>query len=231
MLHPSRRAAAAQPATSQLSDVALVLNSITGLIGVSNRQHDTPQTPTRPRTATLEVPAESSPTRPSPSQLHRYLIHAGRKLGIQDATQYESALEKERYRPDILSFVDDERLAALKIPLGEIYRLKKGSLPWFNSPDAKRKHDNIVDLNSPRAPQDPDEGGSPKKRVMFERTFGDGGKSRFDGPPMILGDPKDTDRHTMYWNEAIAAFAPIPGGYTVAIDYKGDDEPEDDDTD
>ena len=79
-----------------------------------------------------------SPVRPSPSQLHRYLIHAREDLGVENALQYESPLKRARYGPDILTRIPDTSLTDLGIPHGDIVCLNDGSNTWYHSPAVKQ---------------------------------------------------------------------------------------------
>ncbi|KDQ06672.1 hypothetical protein BOTBODRAFT_181377 [Botryobasidium botryosum FD-172 SS1] len=224
-LHPSRRAIA--PSQTPTSEVAVLLNSLTGLLGVARTTGPvSPKTPTRRST---DSPSHTSPPpRPSPSQLSRYLRYATKELGVEDAEQYELALRKERYGPDILADIPDGDLADLKIPRGDVRRLKNGCSEWLRSSDAKRKHSEIdtPENSNRRTSEEPDnEGrkadGEPEKRVRYERRYPGGGAYTFWAPPMVAGESTEQDRQTMYLDEATKKFLPVPDGCVV---IESDDE-------
>jgi len=217
VLYPTRHATAPQTPTSQISNFALMLNSLTSFVGAT-RSIVSPQTPTRSSTGS-QSNLVSTPLCPSPSQLHRYLHYANENLGVEDAEQYEFALQKEHYGPDILSEVPDEDLTSLGIPKGDVRRLKNGSLKWFHSSDAKRKHGELDGPDIHRTLSRGDEtfgmDGRPEKHVRYERRWPDGGCSTFHGPPMIEGESTTSDMETVYWDEGIRKYVPVPQGYTV----------------
>ncbi|KAH9944934.1 hypothetical protein B0H21DRAFT_823084 [Amylocystis lapponica] len=228
-LHPSRRAAAAPASTpvNQISDLASILNAVTGLIGATR---PAPKTPS-PRMMSSELPLALSPSHPSPSQLSRYLDHAARELGVQNATQYQYALENEHYGPDILPTVLDEDLVHLGIPKGDIIRFKNGSTGWYNSARSKRKHDGLEapgvlpmsHRSSPGAVGMEGRSDTLEEQynwmhsVSYEEQYADGGARRFHGPPMIAGESNEVDGNLHYFNNAMCNWLPIPLGYTVLI--------------
>jgi hypothetical protein len=182
--------------------------------GLVNR---TPRTPThnrQPYTIPSSSPAES-PLPPSPSQLTRFLIHAENKLGVRNASLYESPLCHKHYGPDILQRVPDSALEDLGIQPGDVIRLKDGAAAWWKGPEAKRKS-NVFEggAHTSEAPS----------TVAYERRFADGGGSRFSGPPMVGGDPPQVPGETLWYRcEARRDWFPIPPGYTVL--EEGDDDP------
>ena len=92
-----------------------------------------------------------SPLIPSPSHLSHYLKYAETHLGVQHASTFESALRIQGIGPDILPEVDNKILSKLGISAGNILHLKKGSMTWWNGPDAKRKQSNTTTSSSSAA--------------------------------------------------------------------------------
>ena len=81
---------------------------------------------------------QSSPPKNTPSKLLRYLQHAEKHLGVQNAVTYEDSLAREGYGPDILPEVDNKALVECGLTPGDAIRLKHGARDWWNGPEAKR---------------------------------------------------------------------------------------------
>ncbi|KAI6099447.1 hypothetical protein EV401DRAFT_1804613, partial [Pisolithus croceorrhizus] len=79
----------------------------------------------------------SSPPIPSASKLVHYLQFAKSHFSVQHAMSYKSALEMHGIGPDILPDVNDKLLADLGLSAGDAIHLKKGSIAWWNGPNAK----------------------------------------------------------------------------------------------
>jgi hypothetical protein len=205
---------AGQPNT--IDALASLIKDINGIV------NHTPRTPTRrapvhDRAITSSSPSMASPIIPSPSQLTRFLAHAESKLGVRDASLYESPLRRQRFGPDILHRVPDAALTEIGIHSGDVIRLKDGAVAWWKGPDAKRKRS----LFEPE-PQD----APPAKvdTVSYERRFDDGGGCRFSGPPMVGGDLRNLPGESIWYRcEARKDWFPIPPGYTVV--EEGNDDP------
>ncbi|KIK18458.1 hypothetical protein PISMIDRAFT_14367 [Pisolithus microcarpus 441] len=152
-LHPACKAAA-QPVTPAATDLnsltlALLLQTLTQLnTGLPQSPASpastlpmfaspTPQTPVQ-----RQVHSMSSPPIPSPSQVVRYLQYTETNLGVRHVLSYRSAFELHGIRPDVLPDVDDKFLAGLGLSAGDAIHLKRGSIAWWNSPNAKRKQSN-----------------------------------------------------------------------------------------
>jgi hypothetical protein len=142
--------------------------------------------------------------------LHRYLAYAEERLGVQHALDYEEALAKERYGPDILEHLSDDALVnpPIAIPRGDVIRLKRGCTDWWKG-QRKRQHVTV----SPPPPQQSSTG-KPDNVVNYEIRYPEGlGKARYFGPPMRQGEPAEADSWTFYFNEAVQGWAPVPPGY------------------
>ncbi|KAJ8596017.1 hypothetical protein M405DRAFT_806273 [Rhizopogon salebrosus TDB-379] len=163
VLHPMRRATptvttpAAAPNASEISSLTsmLLLRTVRDL--TYNHDH-VPSTPT-PLPHIIDNPAElaRSPLIPTPSKLRRFLQYAEDDLGVNFATSYESSLRSIGAGPDILSEISDQELSRIGLTPGDIIRLKKGSITWWNGPlaksepndSAKRKRSDTTDSAIP----------------------------------------------------------------------------------
>ncbi|KDQ52188.1 hypothetical protein JAAARDRAFT_73261 [Jaapia argillacea MUCL 33604] len=137
VLDPRRQQPKPQSGSSDLGHFATIMSSMQTLFSSLTPAPIpliTPLTPTR-RAASNEIP--SSPPVLSPSHLPRFLRYAQEKVGVQSALSFESQLRNEGMGPDILHEIDNATLMALGISLGDVVRLKKHSLKWWNGPDAK----------------------------------------------------------------------------------------------
>jgi hypothetical protein len=90
-------------------------------------------------------------------------LYAQDNLGIPNALQYEDELVAKGYGPDILHLVLDESLQNLGILPGDVIWMKGGSVAWWNSVDAKRKH-LVFDLDNAR----PNPLMPPNKKVHYK---------------------------------------------------------------
>lgn len=171
-----------------------------------------PQTPPRAQEAVA-----SSPPIPSPTQLACYLQYAETSLGVHYALSYKPALEMHGIGPDILPEVEDKFLSDLGILAGDTIRLKKGSIAWWNRPDAKRKRSN-TSVSVPETQQPP-----VKKRVSYNKRYHDGGGYRFSGPPMRRDEDDDgipvvRDHDLLYFCHTQKQWLPVPVGYLIDED-------------
>jgi len=174
-----------------------------------------PQTPPQAQ----EAQVASSPPVPSPTQIARYLRYAETNLGVKYASSYKAALEMHGFGPDILPEVDAKALSDLGIPAGDVIRLKKGSMAWWNGPNAKRKRSNT----SASVPLVPETQELPaKKRVSYNKRYHDGGGCRFSGLPMQKDDddddgfgPVDHDYDLLYFCDTQKQWLPVPAGYII----------------
>ncbi|KIK13184.1 hypothetical protein PISMIDRAFT_119381, partial [Pisolithus microcarpus 441] len=169
-----------------------------------------------------------SPPVPSLTQLSRFLRHAETNLSVRNATQFEESLKLQGIGPDIPAEVDNKVLTDAGISIGNIIRLKRGCMAWWNSADAKRKCSNTeVSVHSTDLPTHP-----PKRRVAYEKRYFDGGGCRFSGPPMRPDDnpnnpfavEKDYALH--YKCDIQGQWLPVPKGYLVDENAEdAEDEP------
>ena len=119
--------------------------------------------------------------------------------------------------PDILPEVEDKFLSDLGILAGDTIRLKKGSIAWWNRPDAKRKRSN-TSVSVPETQQPP-----VKKRVSYNKRYHDGGGYRFSGPPMRRDEDDDgipvvRDHDLLYFCHTQKQWLPVPVGYLIDED-------------
>ncbi|KAL4260515.1 hypothetical protein AB1N83_010042 [Pleurotus pulmonarius] len=208
------------------SDLGHLATIVTGLAALTGRV-----TPAEAETH-LTMSRSSSPPLPTPSKLRRFLKHAENKLGVPGALRYEASLEQDKYGPDILHLVPDERLVELGVPHGDVVRLKSGSQRWWNSADAKkRRRTNSTETHDDPFRSTPIRASSSvpaNKKVRFEDRFHGGGGRTYSGPkiePAGNDYEPPADYTTWYWCEAAGDWAPLPLGY-IAVE---DDVPPPDD--
>ena len=77
---------------------------------------------------------ELSPLIPSLSDLGQFLKFSEEKLGIMDASAYQSPLACKHYSSNILSRVPNEELSSAEvgIPPDDVIGLKEGNIKWWN---------------------------------------------------------------------------------------------------
>ncbi|KIK15550.1 hypothetical protein PISMIDRAFT_16437 [Pisolithus microcarpus 441] len=226
-LHPAHKAAAqpAAPAATDLNSLtsAILLRTLTQLdTGLIHSPTSPTSTPPAPQTPVRhQVHTMSSPPIPSPSQVVCYLEYAETNLGVRHALSYKSAFELHGIGPDILPNIDDKFLAGLGLSAGDAIHLKRGSIAWWNSPDAKRKRSDASTSEpaSKRNHSSASETQMPKK-VSYEKQYHEGGGNRFTGPPMKKdedddGFPPDRDYDLFYFCETFKEWFPVPSGYIV----------------
>ncbi|KIO01842.1 hypothetical protein M404DRAFT_89195, partial [Pisolithus tinctorius Marx 270] len=145
-LHPACKV---QAQASQNIDI----NSITGVLLLQMLANSGLLSPSVSSACTSPVPPPATPTCmpqdppisppiPSPSHLSHFLCYTESNLSVRNTTLYEWELELQSIGPDILMDIDDQTLNRAGIATGDIIHLKKGSLLWWNGPDAKRKCSN-----------------------------------------------------------------------------------------
>ncbi|KAI6030228.1 hypothetical protein EDC04DRAFT_2605399 [Pisolithus marmoratus] len=136
--------AAVQPAAPTAVDLNSLTSAIllwtlaqfdSGLHSLALPVTPTPQNPDHHQVR--DVDSRSSPPIPSPSKLSCYLQFAETHLSVQHTLTYKSALELHRISPDIILDVSDKLLADLGLSAGDAICLKKGSITWWNGPNAK----------------------------------------------------------------------------------------------
>ncbi|KIK13778.1 hypothetical protein PISMIDRAFT_17760 [Pisolithus microcarpus 441] len=234
ILHLMRKATA-QPAPAALDlnslTLAILLRTLaqfdTGLHSPTAPVMPMPQTPKQPKVE--DTDGGLSPPIPSPSKLVHYLQFAESHLGVKHAMSYKSALEMHGIGPDILPDVSDKLLADLGLSAGDAIHLKKGSIAWWNGPDAKRKRSNASASGAPEPSskrlntQDSRPNRDSKLcRVSYERWYHEGGGWRFTAPPMHKDDnpglPPKLDYDLFYLCETIKQWLPVPHGYSVDLD-------------
>lgn len=135
----------------------------------------------RPVTPPTSAPLPtSSPVRPTPTKLTRFLEYAEDKLGVVNATTFEHRLREQSYGPDILHLADSNDLKSLGIDPGDVIRLKRGAPDWYNGPLAKRPR--RMEHDGPQPPSPPG-AVNEEQKVSFERRWKDGTEAkRFWGP-------------------------------------------------
>ncbi|KIO10419.1 hypothetical protein M404DRAFT_129759 [Pisolithus tinctorius Marx 270] len=225
-LHPARKV---QAQVSQNIDI----NSITGVLllqmlansGLLSPSVSSARTsPVLPPATPTRVPQDPpiSPPIPSPSHLSHFLRYAESNLGVCNATLYEWELELQLIGPDILMDIDDQTLARAGIATGDIIRLKKGSLLWWNGPDAKRKHsDTGASSGNERVGQASSPPTRPSKKIVYEKRFKDGGGCHFTASPMTINKdddgskPAPLDYDLYYHCESQDQWLPVPRGFVV----------------
>ncbi|KIK91171.1 hypothetical protein PAXRUDRAFT_150098, partial [Paxillus rubicundulus Ve08.2h10] len=176
-LHKAHKAqaqkAASQSPPLDINSLMLVIPPQT-LANLSSAGTHSPTTTTittvpAPMTPVCCVPERStSPLVPSPSQLMWFLKYAEMELHVENATMFEQRLAGQHISPDILPKIEDKILAVkIGIPAGDIICLKKGSIKWWNGPNAKPKCSNThqSQLRSRSATH------PPQKRVVWQQLL------------------------------------------------------------
>ncbi|KAG1736185.1 hypothetical protein EDB19DRAFT_1830002 [Suillus lakei] len=193
-LHPMRRsmAAAATPTATSVSTTDI--SSLTSMLLLRTVQdltrEATPLTPLPVRTAT-SLPI-TSPVAPTPSTLTHFLKYAEDHLGVAFASTYEPSL--------------------CGIGAGDIIRLKKGSVIWWNGP--------LVKSSTKCQWSDTTESNIPKyKKFQYERRYHDGGRAWFSGSCMKpdehpLMERPDLDYDLYYFCENRQSWVIFPPGFT-----------------
>ncbi|THU91562.1 hypothetical protein K435DRAFT_908394 [Dendrothele bispora CBS 962.96] len=173
------------------SDIGHLANIITAL-----------RPPATPQRAPTAPPATVEPYFNSPSKLPRFLSHVEKDYGV-DVTNYHQVLEKEKIGPDVLSKISDNSLLALKLPLGDIIRLKEAAAAWITKPPQ---------ANIPEPAH---------KHVCFEKRWLDGsGAASYFGSsiePVSLGGAA-VDYEWWYLNDTFGTMLPINAGYRPVLD-------------
>ncbi|KAJ8519665.1 hypothetical protein ONZ45_g3387 [Pleurotus djamor] len=217
---PAKPSASAPPPTSDIGHLATILTTLLPSI-----QH--PSTPSRtsishsPAPETQESdpdhPPDLSPLQNTPSKLRRFLKHAETKLGVPKALEYEFALDRDKYGPDILDTVPDNDLVSIGIPRGDVIRLKRGSTAWWKSGEARKRPNDDLEGSDQVQP--------PPKRILFEERFHAGGGSTFSGTGMEPSESLDEDEsQSTFWYmcKSIDDWLPVPRGYVPIRDDGSD---------
>jgi len=132
---------------------------------------------------------------------------------------YEDALDLQGIRPVILAEIDQSILSSFGISPWNIIHLRKGSVVWWNGPDAKRKRSNTS--TSLGTEHGKSVGSLPRKKVAYEKKFHDSSGNRFSGPPMQADDGDSlsgTDYKLFYKCKARNQWLPVPKGFMVVED-------------
>ncbi|KAI5983430.1 hypothetical protein EDC04DRAFT_2914984 [Pisolithus marmoratus] len=157
ILHPVCKAAL-QPATPAMMDLnsltlAILLWTLTqldsGLIHSLASPTPAPTLPTPQTPIQHQVHSMLLLPIPSPRQVVCYLQYAETNLGVHHALLYKSAFELHGIGPDILPNIDNKFLAGLGLSAGDVIHLKRGSIAWWNSPNAKQKQSDASASNLP----------------------------------------------------------------------------------
>lgn len=245
ILHPERRAAAAatagipsplqppsgpSPAQSDLAHlsniVTMIFDARTGTSSdvaqsnspSGNHSSTSPSTPPR---ETRPLPAlPTSPVRPTPTKIPRFLKYAETELGIPNATCLQFSMEAHAYGPDILdSVADAELMSELKIKRGDVLRLKRGAPVWWNGPLAKRPRVDVEvaegeGSGGASARGSPDGRQEDMMKVRFERRWADGAQ-RLYGPRIVKwdGPTPERDYEDWYFSEEADDWLKVPEGY------------------
>ncbi|KAI6096257.1 hypothetical protein EV401DRAFT_1895814 [Pisolithus croceorrhizus] len=143
ILHLMQKAAA-QPTPTALDFNSLTLTILPWTLTQFNAALCSPTAPVTPMPQTPKWPkvkdtdSRSSPPIPSPSKLVHYLQFAESHPGVQHTMPYKLALEMHGFNPDILPDVSNKLLADLGCSAGDTICLKKGSIAWWNRPNANK---------------------------------------------------------------------------------------------
>ncbi|KAG1906555.1 uncharacterized protein F5891DRAFT_1181965 [Suillus fuscotomentosus] len=186
------------------------------------RETTTPLTPHPARAPTsLPVPGIISPPALTPSMLTRFLKHAEDHLGVVFATTYKSSLCGIGAGPDILAEMADQDLVRVGLSAGDIIRLKKGSITWWNGPlaknTAKRQRSDTSESNVPEL-----------KKFQYERRYHDGGRAYISGSCMKRDErapdkQPELDYGLYYFCENRQSWVIFPPGYTSESEGERED--------
>lgn len=216
ILHPDRRTALTQSSTptSDLGHMASILSLVlphanTGSSSIFNQSRPFNERPVTPPTS---VPMPTSPVRPTPTKLARFLEYAEDELGVVNAKTFEDRLRGQSYGPDILHLADSSDLKSLGIDAGDVLRLKRGAPDWYNGPLAKRPRQIEDDIPQPPSPHT---AMIEEQKVSFERRWKDGTEAkRFWGPGVAEYDgPRSEVWDDTYFCECLQMMVPVPPGY------------------
>ncbi|KIK35732.1 hypothetical protein CY34DRAFT_16840 [Suillus luteus UH-Slu-Lm8-n1] len=214
-LHPMRHFATAPAATPAATPVSTTdISSLTSMLLLRTvrdlTREATPLTPVPVRTMT-SLPV-TSPVAPTPSTLTRFLKYAEDHLGVAFASTYEASLHGIGAGPDILVDMADQDLAQVGLSAGDIIRLKKGSVTWWNGPltksSAKRQRSDTTESEIPEY-----------KKFQYEKRYHDGGRARISGSCM-KPDERPPAEQTMldydlyYFCENRKSWVIFPPGFT-----------------
>jgi hypothetical protein len=183
MCHTTSAASMAPPAVNA-NDISsltsmLLLRTVQDL--TCNQDNATiPSTPVPTIRAFASVLTQS-PAILTPSKLTRFLEYAEQELGVSQAMMYESSLHSIGAGLDILVEIADQELARIGLTPGDIIRLKKGSVTWWNGPLAKNELMDSTkrkrsDTTNSEIPED--------RRYQYEKRYHDGGRARINGGRM-----------------------------------------------
>jgi len=144
-LHPSHHSRlqatpGPSPGNSDLATLTSVLLMDMVQERLSSRPTPIPSTPAPKEPANSTNLLNPSPVPvplPTPSKLTCFLQYAEANLGVESAQTLEPALQRLGVGPDILSEMDDTLLCEAGISPGDIIRLKRGSIVWWNGPEAR----------------------------------------------------------------------------------------------
>lgn len=156
----------------------------------------------------------------------RFLRYSEDKLGVLNATSFESPLARKRYGPDILLRVPNLELSSAEvgIPPGDVIRLKEGSNQWWNMPTGgKRKtRSNSLEASNEAGPSTsrtrPQEfsyklrypNGSGGRRYR-------GGIMKQDETGLGYGDAIVEEGEFYYFSDAQNMMVPIPDGWLAPL--------------
>ncbi|KIN95228.1 hypothetical protein M404DRAFT_166340 [Pisolithus tinctorius Marx 270] len=76
-----------------------------------------------------------------------FLSYTETNLSVLNTSMYEKDLELQGIGPDILADIDDKTHTLISFSTRDIIHLKKGSLVWWNGPEAKLKQRNAAVLS------------------------------------------------------------------------------------
>lgn len=230
----------ASPSVCDLTHVTALISALQPLVsGLSSSagQARIPATPTgnrrlpstlvstpSHRTALAATPSsgDNEPLVYQPSDVTLYLHFAQKRLGVQDALNYEAALQEAAFGPDILSKVSLLQLTELGIKTGDAVRLREHAETWWNAEARKsRKRALQVDKDSEMQQQK-------RARVYYQTTYKGGGGKRWEGGPLRERRPEhviDPDIELVeYYNEALGKFCPVPNGFMAREDHIIDED-------
>ncbi|KAF9492896.1 hypothetical protein BDN71DRAFT_1432842 [Pleurotus eryngii] len=122
------------PIPLDLGHLATIVTGLAALTGRVTPNHTMAASETH-----LTMFHSSFPPLPTSSKLHCFLKHAEDNLGVPDALHYEASLGQDKYGPDILHLVPDERLVELGVSCGDVIHLKSSSQHWWNSANVKKR--------------------------------------------------------------------------------------------
>ncbi|KAF8548498.1 hypothetical protein OG21DRAFT_1489353 [Imleria badia] len=167
---------------------------------------------------------------PSPPHLKEFLVYAEAYFNVKDSACYEEPLRLKNIGPDVLTHVDEKTLSRIGISIGDIARLKRCSIAWWNGQpeEAKHKQSGTTSTSSNVEPTNHSRAWivSPlrKKKTAYEKCYHGGGGCHFTVSMMKPGDADPGADYNLYYKcDTQNQWLPVPHGFVVIEDLVEDE--------